>query len=95
MNVCVYCSSSDRIDPRYQDVARELGRLLGERKNNLVFGGGNSGSMNALAEGVKESGGRVISVIPRFMHEQGLTFEASDEVVQEVTARILALVEPS
>ena len=82
MNVCVYCSSSDLVDPKYLEVARELGRLLGERKNNLVFGGGNTGSMNALAEGVKESGGRVISVIPTFMHMKGLTFADSDEIVE-------------
>ncbi|NNE43472.1 MAG: TIGR00730 family Rossman fold protein, partial [Gemmatimonadetes bacterium] len=82
MNVCVYCSSSDRVAPRYLEVARELGQLLGERKNNLVFGGGNTGSMNALAEGVKAGGGRVIAVIPTWMHEKGLTFEGSDEIVQ-------------
>jgi uncharacterized protein (TIGR00730 family) len=81
MNVCVYCSSSDRVDPKYSETASLLGRLLGERKNNLVFGGGNTGPMNALAVAVKESGGRVLSVIPKLFDERGLTYNRSDELV--------------
>jgi len=86
MNVCVYCSSSDRVDPLYFDAAHRLGRLLGERKNNLVYGGGNTGPMLALAEGVKETGGRVLSVIPKIFAERGLTFEGSNETI--VTANL-------
>ncbi|GJM44421.1 MAG: cytokinin riboside 5'-monophosphate phosphoribohydrolase [Gemmatimonadota bacterium] len=86
MNVCVYCSSSDRVAPVYFDAARKLGQLLGERKNNLVYGGGNTGPMKALAEGVKETGGRVLSVIPKIFDERGLTFSGSDETV--VTANL-------
>ena len=63
MNVCVYCSSSDRVDRAFFDVASELGVLLGKRRNNLVFGGGNTGPMHALAVAVKENGGRVLSVM--------------------------------
>jgi uncharacterized protein (TIGR00730 family) len=80
MNVCVYCSSSERVDRVFFDVASELGRLLGERRNNLVFGGGNVGPMHALAAAVKEHGGRVLSVIPKVFDEKGLTYEGSDEV---------------
>lgn len=86
MNVCVYCSSSDRVDPAYFETAKALGRLLGERKNALVYGGGNTGPMNALADAVKESGGRVLSVIPKIFDERGLTYKDSDEVV--VTANL-------
>ena len=81
MNVCVYCSSSDRVDRSYFEVAAELGRRLGERRNNLVFGGGNTGPMGALAAAAKEHGGRVLSVIPRIFEVQGHTFDRSDEVV--------------
>jgi uncharacterized protein (TIGR00730 family) len=81
MNVCVYCSSSDRVDRKYFDVATRLGTLLGERRNNLVFGGGNTGPMHALAIAVKDSGGRVLSVIPRLFEERGLAYDRSDELV--------------
>ncbi len=86
MNVCVYCSSSDRVDPVYFEAAKALGTLIGERKNALVYGGGNTGPMNALADAVKESGGRVLSVIPKIFDERGLTYKHSDEVV--VTANL-------
>lgn len=81
MNVCVYCASSDRVDTKYFDLARSLGEKLGERKNNLVYGGGNTGPMKALAEGVKAGGGRVLSVIPKMFDERGLTFSPSDELL--------------
>lgn len=81
MNICVYCSSSDRVDRVYFDVAQRLGRLIGERKNNLVYGGGNTGPMRELAEAVKAAGGRVLSVIPKVFDERGLRFVRSDEVV--------------
>ncbi|MDP6528207.1 MAG: TIGR00730 family Rossman fold protein, partial [Gemmatimonadota bacterium] len=81
MNVCVYCSSSDRVKPVYFEAAEQLGRLLGDRKNTLVYGGGNTGPMARLAMGVKDAGGRVISVIPQMFHDRGLTFERSDETV--------------
>lgn len=86
MNVCVYCASSDRVDRAYFEAAERLGRLIGERKNNLVYGGGNTGPMRALAESVKAAGGRVLSVIPRTFDERGLRFGKADEVV--VTANL-------
>ncbi len=81
MNVCVYCSSSETVDPVYFETARRLGQLLGERKNTLVYGGANVGPMNALADAVKKTGGRVVSVIPKVIEERGLVFRRSDEVV--------------
>lgn len=81
MNVCVYCSSSDRVDRVYFDLAERLGRRIGERRNNLVYGGGNTGPMHALAEAVKASGGRVLSVIPKSFDARGLRYAKADEVV--------------
>jgi hypothetical protein len=97
MNVCVYCSSSDRVDKTHFEVATELGRLLGERKNNLVYGGGNTGPMHALAVAAKKSGGRVISVIPRVFDSRGLTFSGSDEVVvtDDLQSRRMTMVKGS
>jgi uncharacterized protein (TIGR00730 family) len=81
MNICVYCSSSDRVDPVYFETARRLGELIGERKNTLIFGGANVGPMATIAEAVKKSGGRVVSVIPKSIEEMGLVFGRSDETV--------------
>jgi uncharacterized protein (TIGR00730 family) len=86
MNVCVYCSSSDRVAKVYFEAAERLGQRIGERKNSLVFGGGNTGPMRALADAVKASGGRVLSVLPKIFDERGLRYEKADEVV--ITANL-------
>ncbi len=66
-SVCIYCASSFVCDPRFHDEARQLGTLLASAGWAIVYGGGRSGSMGALAEGALASGGRVIGVIPKFM----------------------------
>lgn len=69
MRVCVYCASSPHADPAYRAAATELGRLLAEAGCTIVYGGGGTGSMAALADGALGAGGEVIGVIPRFMIE--------------------------
>ncbi|SRR5579875_154354 len=67
--VCVYCASSRQCDPAYHEAARELGRLLAAHDITIVYGGGLVGSMGAMANAALESGGRVIGILPQFMHE--------------------------
>jgi len=85
MNVCVYCSSSESVDPAFFETARRLGQLLGERRNTLVFGGANVGPMRTLADSMKDAGGRVVSVIPKIIEERGFVYRRSDEVVVTAT----------
>ena len=68
-SVCVYCASSRACDPAYHAVARRLGGLLASAGCAVVYGGGRSGSMGALAEGALAAGGRIVGIIPRFMQE--------------------------
>ncbi len=69
MRVCVYCASSARVDPVYLDAARQLGRQLALSGCTVVYGGGGSGLMGALADGALEADGEVVGIIPRFMIE--------------------------
>lgn len=68
-SVCVYCASSQACDALYHEVAQRLGGLLAKAGWTVVYGGGCSGSMGALAEGALAAGGRVVGVIPRFMQD--------------------------
>lgn len=79
--LCVYCSSSARIDPKYHEAAAALGRGLVEHGWGLIYGGGNLGSMGVLANAAKDAGGRVVGIIPDFMQERELAFTAADELV--------------
>lgn len=85
--LCVYCASSDRLDPKYYAVAAELGRELVGRGWGLVYGGGKTGMMGALARAVKQSGGRVVGVIPEFMKARELAYDEADELVTVLTMR--------
>lgn len=85
--LCVYCASSDRLDPKYVATATELGRELVARGWGLVYGGGKTGLMGAVARAAKTSGGRVIGVIPEFMKAKELAYDEADEIVTVVTMR--------
>ena len=85
--LCVYCSSSDRLDPKYSAAAAELGREMVERGWGLVYGGGKTGLMGAVARAVKVQGGRVVGVLPEFMKARELAYDEADELVTVVTMR--------
>jgi uncharacterized protein (TIGR00730 family) len=71
MTVCVFASSSSRIDNKYMQAAAELGSLFARSKMNVIFGGGGIGLMGALADAVIENGGTITGVIPSFMNDEG------------------------
>lgn len=62
--LAVYCGSATPEDPRYIELARDVGRGLAERGIGVVYGGGRLGLMGAIASGALEAGGEVIGVIP-------------------------------
>lgn len=65
--VCVYCGSSNGVDPRYADIARQLAATLVDQNLQLVYGGGNVGLMGILATEVMRLGGEVTGVIPQLL----------------------------
>jgi len=85
--LCVYCSSSDRLDPKYVEATTAIGREMVRHGWGLVYGGGRVGLMGALARSVKASGGRVVGVIPDFMKAKELAFDEADEMHTVVTMR--------
>ena len=68
-SVCVYCASSQSCATVYHDAARRLGGVLADAGLTVVYGGGATGSMGAVANGALARGGRVVGVLPRFMAE--------------------------
>jgi uncharacterized protein (TIGR00730 family) len=71
MTVCVFASSSSRIDNKYVQAAAELGSLIAMSKMNVIYGGGGIGLMGVLADAVIENGGSITGVIPSFMNDEG------------------------
>lgn len=64
MNIAVYCGSDSGNCPDYIEAALRLGQWIGKSGNALVYGGGDSGLMGAVAKEVHNLGGEVIGVIP-------------------------------
>ncbi len=62
--LAVYCGSAAPADPRYVELAREVGDELARRGIGLVYGGGRAGLMGAVAGAALAAGGEVIGVIP-------------------------------
>jgi uncharacterized protein (TIGR00730 family) len=62
--LAVYCGSASPADPRYLELATEVGRTLADREIGVVYGGGRLGLMGAVADAALAAGGEVIGVIP-------------------------------
>ncbi|MDB6113181.1 MAG: hypothetical protein JWQ62_126 [Lacunisphaera sp.] len=86
-SLCVYCSSSDRLESKYMTAATQVGAEMARRQWTLVYGGGKTGLMGAVARGVKAGGGRVVGVIPEFMKVRELEFTEADELISVLTMR--------
>ena len=65
--ICVYCGSRVGSRVEYRVAAESLGRLLAERRIELVYGGGSVGIMGAIADAVMTAGGHVVGVIPELL----------------------------
>lgn len=63
--LCVFCGSNSGYHPIYRETAQALGRLIGERGIELVYGGGHVGLMGAIADAALAVNGHVIGVMPQ------------------------------
>ncbi len=65
--LCVYCGSSPGTDPAFVETACSFGKILAENDIRLVYGGGSTGLMGAVADAVLKNGGDVTGIIPKFL----------------------------
>ncbi len=71
-SICVFCGSSDSVHKDYKLAAYQMGELLAKRNISLIYGGGKTGLMGAVANGVFENGGEVVGVIIPSMNTEAL-----------------------
>lgn len=95
--VCVFCASSRRCDPAYTEAARAAGHELAGAGKTIVYGGGSTGLMGALADAALAAGGRVEGVLPQFMHdlEMGHGSVSKMHVVACMQARLQKMLDHS
>lgn len=81
-SVCVYCGSSPGADPEFVTSAAAVGRALALAGIRLVYGGGATGLMGALADAALAAGGEVVGVIPRRLFRREVAHRAVTELVE-------------
>ena len=95
-SICVYCGSTDKMHPAYQEAAWEMGATIAARGMQLIYGAGSTGLMGAVADGALEAGGEVIGVIPGYFNTPtlahfGLTKLEVVDTIHERKARMIEL----
>jgi uncharacterized protein (TIGR00730 family) len=64
-SLAVFCGSKNGNNPVYTEHAKELGKILAKNNITLIYGGGSTGMMGAVADAMMENGGKVIGIIPQ------------------------------
>jgi uncharacterized protein (TIGR00730 family) len=78
MRICVFLSAAE-LDERYTRPAREFAELIGGSGHTLVWGGSDTGLMKVVADGVRESGGRLVGISVAFL--RAFARQDADEMV--------------
>jgi hypothetical protein len=87
--ICVFAGSGVGNRPAYREAATALGRLLGQRGVEIIYGGGNTGLMGELANAALATGGTVTGIIPAALRDRELAHTGLTrlEVVESMHAR--------
>jgi uncharacterized protein (TIGR00730 family) len=85
-SICVYCGSANQASQKFFLAARRMGETLAREGLTLVYGGGRTGLMGALADSVLDQNGQVIGVIVESMNTPELAHTRLSRL--EVTATI-------
>ncbi|MGV7221154.1 MAG: TIGR00730 family Rossman fold protein [Nitrospinales bacterium] len=79
--ICVFCASSNSVDPEYIEEAFNLGYMMGQDGIDLVYGGASIGLMGSVARGVHKGGGKVVGVLPEFFKKKDIEYSDADELI--------------
>jgi hypothetical protein len=79
--ICIFCGSSMGYDPIYREKAAELGRVLADNDCELLYGGGNVGLMNIIAEVMKQRHCRIVGSITQHLLDMRVGRPDIDELI--------------
>jgi uncharacterized protein (TIGR00730 family) len=80
VRICVYAGSNPGELPVYREAATALGATLAGRGIGLVYGGGRTGLMGAVADGCRAAGGHVTGIIPGFLEQKEVAHHDIDDL---------------
>lgn len=73
--LCVFCGSSDEVDKKYLEAARDIGAAMAARGLLLIYGGGSTGLMGAVADAALDAGGEAIGILPAHFNKPELAHQ--------------------
>ncbi len=79
--ICVFAGSSPGHDPELVEITKRIGGMAAAREIGIVYGGGRTGLMGAVADGTMDAGGYVHGVIPKFLQ----TLEIAHSGISKLT----------
>ena len=79
--ICIFCGSSMGFDPIYREKAAELGQVLADNDCELLYGGGNVGLMNVIAEVMKQRHRRIVGTITQHLLNMRVGRPDIDELI--------------
>jgi hypothetical protein len=79
--ICIFCGSSMGFDPIYKEKAAELGRVLADNDCELLYGGGNVGLMNIIAEVMKQRHCKIVGSITQHLLDMRVGRPDIDELI--------------
>ena len=82
-SVCVFCGASSGSSRAYLEAAGAFGREIARRGLRLVYGGGDSGVMGAVARSAFSAGAEVVGIIPRKLHALVAEADLTELIVVE------------
>lgn len=81
--VCVFCGSSFGNNDKFATNAKELGEQIANKKWGLVYGGGTTGLMGAVAKSCYDNEGYVHGVIPSALVSKERSVETFNEEIKK------------
>ena len=96
-NICVFCGSSPGKHNEFLNLAKEVGKVLAERKIHLVYGGGDLGLMGAVSKAANEGGSQVLGIIPKTLADSNLIGKSNGEelIVSGMSNRLIEMINHS
>ena len=80
-SVCVFCGSASGNDPKYHEAASAFGTAVAESGIRLVYGGGKTGLMGAVADAALAAGGKVTGIMPQHLVDREIAHTGLSELI--------------
>lgn len=80
-NICVFCSSSEDLDDKYYNIAKEMGKQLGTNNYDLIHGAGSIGLMGVMMKNAVKAGCKVIGVVPERLNKANIVSDKYQELI--------------